>query len=70
MTIKRVGWMEDYYTNNYINEVQGGQEVMLSYPSELRELMRWWREWKPVFENKDPTVVDLLNQARVISKVL
>ena len=70
MTIKKVGWMEDWNTNNYINEVQGGQEVMLNLPPDLKDLIKWWREWKPVFESKDPTVVDLLNQAKVISKVV
>ena len=50
MTIKKVGWMEDWNTNNYINEVQGGQEVMLNLPPDLKDLIKWWREWKPVFE--------------------
>ena len=70
MTIKKVAWMEDWNTSNYINEVHGGHEIMLNYPSELKDLIKWWREWKPVFESSDPTVVDLLNQAKVISKVV
>ena len=70
MTIKKVGWIEDYKTVNWVNETHGGQEIMLNLPVELKELMSWWSEWKPVFDSKDSTVVDLLNQAKVISKVV
>lgn len=51
-------------------ETFGGKDFHLTFSTEMIQLMEWWREWKPVFDSKDPTVVDLLVQAKVLSKVV
>ena len=68
------------YKNTTINEYRiaslttmdtfGGKDLHLTFSTEIIQLMEWWREWKPVFDSKDPTVVDLLNHAKVLSKVV
>lgn len=51
-------------------ETFGGKDFHLTFSTEMIQLISWWQEWKPVFDSKDPTVVDLLNQAKVLSKVV
>ncbi|MEY4432820.1 MAG: hypothetical protein RLZZ44_950 [Bacteroidota bacterium] len=68
------------YKNTYTNEYRiadiktfetfGGKDFHLSFSDDMIQLISWWQEWKPVFDSKDPSVVDLLNQAKVLSKVV
>ena len=47
----------------------GGQDIGVGPGYELQELMNWWREWKEVFKNPNPSVIDALANARVLHEL-
>lgn len=49
-----------------MSDVYGGVQLQVNPSSDIYSLILWWREWRPVFESKDPSVVDALQQARVL----
>ena len=69
MTVKHVN-VKDTYGNSlgyaYVKETYGGQEIDIQLPNELSEMIRWWKEWGPVFTSMNPHVADALQQARVM----
>ena len=70
MTYKNTTTNEYRIAHITTTETFGGKDFHLTFSTEMIQLMEWWREWKPVFDSKDPTVVDLLVQAKVLSKVV
>ena len=70
MTIKNTTTNEYRIASFTTNDTFGGKDLHLTFSTEMVQLISWWQEWKPVFDSKDPTVVDLLNQAKVLSKVV
>lgn len=49
-----------------INDIYGGVQLQVMANPDIHNLLLWWREWRPVFESKNPSVVDALNQARAL----
>jgi hypothetical protein len=43
--------------------------LYLNFTPEIIELVSWWQEWKPVFQSKDPSVMDALRQAKVLHEI-
>ena len=70
MTIKNTTTNEYRIAQLSTMDTFGGKDFHLTFSNEMIQLIGWWQEWKPVFDSKDPTVVDLLNQAKVLSKVV
>ena len=70
MTIKNTTTNEYRIAQLSTMDTFGGKDIHLTFTTEMIQLISWWQEWKPVFDSKDPTVVDLLNQAKVLSKVV
>ena len=70
MTYKNTTTREYRIAHITTPETFGGKDFHLTFSTEMIQLISWWQEWKPVFDSKDPTVVDLLNQAKVLSKVV
>jgi hypothetical protein len=72
MTIKNV-FVKDNYGNSLgwgnTQDTHGGQDIHIQMSHELTEMMRWWREWGPVFTNTNPTVTDALKQTKVLHDV-
>jgi hypothetical protein len=63
MTIKNV-YVQDNYSktlgHGYGRDTNGGQDLYITIPHELSEMIEWWRAWGPVFKNLNPTVTDAL----------
>ena len=70
MTYKNTTTNEYRIASIITTDTFGGKDFHLTFSNDMIQLIGWWQEWKPVFESKDPTVVDLLNQAKVLSKVV
>jgi hypothetical protein len=72
MTIKNV-FVKDNYGNSLgwgnAQDTHGGQDITIQMSHELTEMMRWWKEWGPVFTNTNSTVTDALKQAKVLHDV-
>ena len=70
MTIKS-STTNDYRIIASINllDTFGGQNLQINFTSDIIELVSWWQEWKPVFANKDPSVMDALKQAKVLHEI-
>jgi hypothetical protein len=72
MTIKNV-YVKDQYGNQMgwgnAQDTHGGQDINIQLNYELTEMIRWWKEWGPVFTNSNPTVTDALQQAKVLHNV-
>jgi hypothetical protein len=72
MTIKNI-FVKDNYGNSLgwgnAQDAHGGQDIHIQLSHELTEMMKWWREWGPVFTNTNPTVTDALKQAKVLHDV-
>ena len=69
MTIKSATTNDYRIASLNTMETYGGEQLHLTFSTEMVQLIDWWQEWKPVFESKDPTVVDLLNQAKVLHEI-
>jgi hypothetical protein len=69
MTVKNV-WVKDNYGNSLgwgnVQDAHGGQDITIQMSHELTEMMRWWKEWGPIFSSGDPRVVDSLMQAKTM----
>jgi hypothetical protein len=72
MTVKNI-FVKDNYGNSLgrgnAQDAHGGQDIHIQLSHELSEMMKWWREWGPVFTNTNPTVTDALKQAKVLHDV-
>lgn len=72
MTIKNV-YVKDNYGKSLgwgnAQETHGGHDIHIQMAHELNEMVEWWREWGPVFNNPNPTVTDALQQAKVLHDV-
>jgi hypothetical protein len=53
-----------------IQETHGGQNIDIRFSMEMMELVKFWREWGPVFKSHNPSVMDALNNAKVIHEVV
>ena len=69
MTVKNV-WVRDNYGNQLgwgnVLDTHGGQDINILLSHELTEMMKWWKEWQPVFNSMNPHVADALQQAKVM----
>ena len=72
MTVKNI-FVKDNYGNSLgwgnAQDTYGGQDINIQLAHELSEMIKWWKEWGPVFTNTNPTVTDALNQAKVLHDV-
>jgi hypothetical protein len=72
MTVKNI-FVKDNYGNSLgwgnAQDAHGGQDIHIQMSHELGEMMKWWKEWGPVFANTNPTVTDALKQAKVLHDV-
>jgi len=72
MTVKNI-FVKDNYGNSLgwgnAQDAHGGQDIHIQLTHELSEMIRWWKEWGPVFTNTNPTVTDALKQAKVLHDV-
>jgi len=69
MTIKSSTTNEYRIASLITSDTFGGQQLNCNFTLEMVELFNWWQEWRPVFQSKDPTVIDLLKQARTIHEI-
>ena len=68
MTIKAVN-VDHQLGYGMINDVYGGQDIRITVNPELAQMLQWWREWGPVFNDGSATVQDALVQARVLHEL-
>jgi hypothetical protein len=72
MTIKNV-YVKDHYGNQMgwgnAQDTHGGQDINIQLNYELTEMIRWWKEWGPVFSNPNPSVIDKLAEAKVLYEI-
>jgi hypothetical protein len=47
----------------------GGQDIGVGPGYELQELMNWWREWRQVMQDPNPSVRDALESARTLHEL-
>ena len=52
-----------------MNDVYGGQELRITANPELMQLLQWWKQWGPVFNDGSSTVQDALVQAKVLHEL-
>jgi hypothetical protein len=52
-----------------IQETHGGQNIDIGFSVEMMELVKFWREWGPVFNSNNPSVMDALNNAKVLHEI-
>jgi hypothetical protein len=69
MTIKNSSTNDYRIASLQTNDTFGGQQLMLNFTSDMIELVAWWQEWKPLFQSKDPSVMDALQQAKVLHEI-
>jgi hypothetical protein len=68
MTIKAIS--VDYQLGyGMMNDVYGGQDIRITVNPELAQMLKWWKEWGPVFSDGSSTVQDALVQARVLHEL-
>lgn len=69
MTIKNV-IVKDNYGNSLgwgnAQDTHGGQDIHIQLTHELSEMIKWWKEWQPIFTSMNPHVADALQQAKVM----
>jgi len=55
----------------YINiqETHGGQNIDIRFSMEMMELVTFWKEWGPVFKSNNLSVIDALNNAKVLHEI-
>jgi hypothetical protein len=56
----------------YINiqETFGGQNIDIRFSMEMMELVTFWKEWGPVFKSNNPSVMDALNNTKVLHEMV
>jgi hypothetical protein len=69
MTYKSVTTNDYRVASIQASDTYGGQQLYLNFTPEIIELVSWWQEWKPVFQSKDPSVIDSLKQARTLHEM-
>jgi hypothetical protein len=69
MTYKSVTTNDYRVASIQASETHGGQQLYLNFTPEIIELVSWWQEWKPVFQSKDPSVMDALLQSKVLHEI-
>lgn len=52
-----------------IQETHGGQNIDIRFSMEMMELVKFWREWGPIFKSTNPSVLDTLQQARTLHEM-
>jgi len=52
-----------------IQETHGGQTIGIRFSTEMMELASFWKEWGPVFKSYNPSVMDALQQAKVLHEI-
>ena len=52
-----------------IQETHGGQNIDIRFSVEMMELVKFWREWGPVFKSNNTSVMDALNNAKVLHEI-
>lgn len=68
MTIKTFT-VDHHLGYGQMNDIYGGQEIRIVPSPEIMDLLRWWKEWGPVFNDGSSTVQDALVQARVLHEL-
>lgn len=69
MTIKSATTNDYRIASITVMETYGGEQLQLNFSNEMIQFLTWWQEWKPLFESKDPTVIDALQQAKVLHDI-
>jgi hypothetical protein len=69
MTIKSSTTNDYRVASIQASDTHGGQQLYLNFTPEIIELVAWWQEWKPVFQSKDPSVMDALLQSKVLHEI-
>ena len=69
MTYKNITTNEYRIAQISTTDTYGGQDFHLTFSTEMIQLIEWWKNWKPVFDSKDPSVMDALQQARVLHEI-
>jgi len=69
MTIKNATTNDYRVASILVSDTQGGQSLYFNFSPDMIELVTWWQEWKPVFQNKNELVIDALNQARTLHEI-
>jgi len=69
MTVKSATTNDYRIASCAVNDTQGGQYLQINFTDDMIELIRFWKEWGPVFNSKNPSVVDALKQARIIHEI-
>ena len=69
MTIKNATINDYRIASCDVNDTHGGQYLQINFTAEMIQLIEWWKNWKPVFDSKDPSVMDALQQARVLHEI-
>jgi len=69
MTIKTATTNDYRVASILVSETYGGESLYLNFAPDMIELVTWWQEWKPVFQNKNELVIDALNQARTLHEI-
>ena len=52
-----------------MNDVYGGQDIRITVNPELAQMLQWWKQWGPVFNDGSSTVQDALTQAKVLHEL-
>jgi len=68
MTIKNVN-IDPFIGYGNTNDVYGGQELRIMASPDLIQMLNWWKQWGPVFNDGSSTVQDALVQARVLHEL-
>jgi hypothetical protein len=50
----------------YTQDTHGGQDIRITASADYLELLNWWKEWRDVMKNTNPTVVDAIQQLKVV----
>jgi hypothetical protein len=69
MTLKSAFTNADDVAFVNIQETHGGQNIDIRFSIEMMELVKFWREWGPVFKSYNPSVIDALNNAKVLHEI-
>ena len=69
MTIKSATTNDYRVASIQASDTHGGQALYLNFTPDMIELVTWWQEWKPVFANKNQSVMDALQQAKVLYEI-
>ena len=76
MTVKNI-FVKDNYGNQLgwgnAQDSYGGQDIHIQMAHELSEMIKWWKEWGPLFNSSNPAVraslEDMLQQLTLMEKM-